>query len=274
MKKKRVIVLILQLIIIVIAATMFMSMTKKTVQPTNVYVYDRDVLNVDEPITTNDVRLTSIPKAAVTSNFATDIDEIVGMYVDGKVRSGQYVYKDQLITLEEVDPFEQMDLSKHRKISLPISFVEGFSGNIKRGDRVDLVYTGLGETEDSDEKRGEEFKYSKVFLQDLIVYNVNTDEGFRFKDYSNYTVGNLVDTEVMEAAEMATITLAVTLEDAEEIRARSLAGEVSFLGRFEDSKSYNTLGYVLGDYQKIYSGKGSAETGNTLIEEDEFDIIE
>ena len=52
------------------------------------------------------------------------------------------------------------------------------------------------------------------------------------------------------------------------------SGQIRFVGRFNDSESYNTLGYVLGDYGKVFSGQGFAETDNLLIEEDDFDIIE
>lgn len=274
MKKKRLVILILQIVIIAIAAFMFMTISRNTVKPTEVYVYERDIVSVDEPLTESDVRLTSIPKAATSEDFATSLDEIVGMYVDGKSKAGQFVYKTDLITLEEVDPFEQMDLTRYRKISMPISFVEGFSGNIMRGDRVDLVYTGEGETKETEDQDSEPFKYSKVFLQDVLVYSVNTEEGFKFKDYSDKTMDNLNDEEITQASEMTIITLAVTLEQAEEINTRMSGGKVSFLGRFTDSKSYNTLGFVLGDYQKIHSGKGSAETGNMLIEEDSFDLVD
>lgn len=273
MKKKRVIILILQLVIIVAAAVMFLSISNNTVQPVDVYIYQKDILSTDEPIREGDVVVKSIPKAALTNDLATNIEDVIGKYVDGKVRSGQYVYKSSLITFEELDPFSQMDLSKHRKISLPISFEDGFSGNIKKGDSVDLIYTG-SERVRKDGGVDSEFKYSKVFLQDILVYSVNSDDGFKFKDFSHQTPGNLTEVDSMDVTELSIITLAVTLEQAEEINTRLSAGNVGFLGRFEGSKSYNTLGYVLGDYEKVHSGKGYAETGNVLIEEDSFDIVD
>lgn len=273
MKKKRMIILALQLIIILVAGVGVYSFTQNIVDPTEVYVYNREVLDMSQPLTDADIVIKSVPGSVVNEDFARNKDDIIGKFVDGKVKTGQFVYLSSLITLEEVDPFETMDLSAFRKISMPISFVDGFSGNIKRGDKVDLVYTGKGRLSDP-ASQSEEFQYSKVFLQDVLVYSVNTDDGFRSKDYSSVTPSNITETEMIDSSEIKIITLAVTLNQAEEINARTIAGNVGFLGRFDDSTSYNTLGYVLGDYEKKYSGQASAETGNVMIEEDEFEIVD
>lgn len=261
MKKKRRIVLLIQIILVVLSVFLLIQYTNKQVELTDVYVYSRDINDVSDKLTKEDVKKVSIPITAISKDFALKEEEIVGKHVDSKVRAGQYVYKNQLIELDEVDVFETMDLSEYRKISLPISFVDGFAGNIKRGDRVDLVYTGEGLKVDEESLEDKEYKYSKVFMQDVLVYSVNTDDGFKFVDRSQYTPNAFDEDEEEEIddSEIATITLAVTLEQAEEIEVRTNAGIVRFLGRFNESESYETLGYTIGEYDEIQSGQGCGE---------------
>lgn len=266
-KRKKIIILVLQAVILIGVGFFIFSYTNNTIQPTSVYVFTS---NIDEqrPITESDITSVSIPNGAINEHFARDKEEIIGKYVDGKAFSGQYVYTSQLIEKEEIDPIESMDLSKYRKISLPIDIISGLAGNLKRGDTVDLIYTGEGNV--TEENQASPFTYSKVFLQDILVYGLNTTNGTKYVDQSDKT-----NEEAMESAnqELGIITLVVTLEQAEEINARLASGTVGFLGRFEDSESYETLGYVLGDYQKIFSGEGNAETGKTPIVEDDFEVV-
>ena len=115
-------------------------------------------------------------------------------------------------------------------------------------------------------------------MQDVLVYSVNSADGYKYIDHSQRLPGYDESKEEISAevdsGDLAIITFAVTLEQAEQIEARRKTGQISFLGRFDDSKSYNTLGYVLGNYQKVFSGQGFAETDNLMIEEDDFDEID
>ena len=271
------VILIIQVILILVGTFGFLNYSSNKVKPTPVYIYARTIDDSSKAITEDDVKRVEIPESAVTKDMCKKIDDIVGKYADTKVSKGQYVYKNQLVDIEDIDVFKTLDLGNLRKVSLPITFVDGFAGNIKKGDTVDLVYTGEGTHDDEDGKQ-ETFKYSKVFLQDVLVYSVNTGDGYKFVDYSQYSPDDYIEGEEISVDEkkqdLSIITLAVTLEQAEEIEARVNSGKVRFIGRFDDSKSYNTLGYIMGDYQKIFTGQGHAETGNVLVEEDDFDSID
>jgi len=282
LKKKRIIVLVLQIVVILISVFLIMNYTNSLIKPTEVFVYTRDIADVSQPLKASDIKKVKVPASAVSKDFAKNEKDIIGKHVDSKVKAGQYVYNSHLIKLEEVDVFQTMDLSKYRKVSLPISYVDGFSGNIKRGDKIDLVYIGGGQKEASEDEginsMNGDFTYAKVFMQDVLVYSVNSADGYKFVDHSNIAPGYGDNGEEInvdgDPSSLDIITLAVTLEQAEEIRARMKAGQIGFLGRFDDSKSYNSSGYVLGDYNKIFSGPGFAETDNLMIEEDDFDLIE
>lgn len=278
MKKKRLMILVLQVCLIIGFAFSFYTYVQKEIQPTEVYVFNSTIEDINTEIQAKHIKKVTVPAKAVTSDFAKDAKDIVGKYVTTKVYKGQYVYSNQLIERENIDPFESMDLSSLRKISLPINYEDGLAGNIKRGDKIDLIFTGEG-TIRNDQGSQDKYNYSKVFLQDISVYSVTTKDGYKFIDHSTYVQGYIGNENAQEididavSDELAVITLAVTLEQAEEIEARMSKGKVRLLGRFENSESYETLGYVLGDYAKIFSGNANAETGRVTIVEDTFEKI-
>lgn len=264
MKKKKTMILILQILLVIGFGFSFITYVKNEVQPTEVYVFSKD-LPTNTEITAEHLKKVVIPAKAVTPDFVRSSKDIIGKCINTKVYEGQYVISKVLTDKKNIDPFESIDLTKLRKISLPINFVDGLAGNIKRGDKVDLLFVGKGK------KDNKEFVYSKVFLQGVYVYNVNTEDGFKFEDHSNVVKGQTganggekIDTSV-SSDRIASITLAVTLDQAEELMARLKTGEVRLLGRFDNSKSYNTLGYIIGDYSKIFTGGGNAETSTYIV---------
>lgn len=280
MKKKRTLILLLQLALVIGFSFSFYSYVQNEVKDTPVLVYERD-LNVGEQA---DVRIVEIPASGIQKNMLTVSDLVKEMgakksvseekvieyaetlFVNRDVKAGHYIYDDELVEEGKIDPFETMDLSRYRKVSLPISYVDGFGGNIKRGDRIDLIYTGQGETVKGASMAN--FQYSKVFLQNVLVYSVTTGNGYEFVDHSYKVEGQMSGEDISvdgEAEELAVITLAVTLDQAEEIEARKASGSISFVARFDEHESYQTLGYVIGDYDKIPTGKMSAETDKATI---------
>jgi pilus assembly protein CpaB len=270
-KKKRLIMLFLQLGLVVGFSASFYTYVQKEVEPTKVYTYSQD-LNISEKVK---LTVKEIPKQAVQEGMVladknhkqVDLEKKV---TNTKVLSGQFVYDKQLVKASDIDPFETMDLTKYRKVSLPITYVDGFGGDIKRGDRVDLVFTGQGKKADVGGEKT--FQYSKAFLQDVLVYNVTTDTGYQFDNHSKQVEGAVANgsngdkLQTSDASgELAVVTLAVKLDQAEEIEARKSLGTISFASRFNDNQSYETLGFVIGDYDKVFSGFVNAETGRPTI---------
>ncbi|WPS85479.1 Flp pilus assembly protein CpaB (plasmid) [Brevibacillus halotolerans] len=268
MKKKRTFILGLQLCLLIVTAFSFMTYTQNEVKPVSAYVFNKD-LKVNQKITATDIKEVTVPQSAITKDFALDPKEFVDKFVGTDVYAGAFVYNKQIKNEGELDPFESMDLTKHRKISLPISYVEGFGGNLKRGDSVDLVFTGTGKKKDESGLE-QNFQYSKAFLQDVLVYNVTTSDGYQFVDHSQANLheksksGEQIDTSA-SSDELAVVTLSVTLDQVEEITARMNAGKIRLVSRFDTNESYETLGFVLGDYSKVYAASANAETGRATI---------
>lgn len=262
MKRKRLMITIIQLLLVGTFGFSLISYTQKEVSPTTVWKFKSD-MPVNQEISLADLEKVTIPSKAVDEHYIKDENEIVGKYTSVKISKDQKVIDDLIYDKGSLDPFKGMDTSDLRKISLPISNVDTISGNIKRGEKVDLVFTGKGE---KDGTNGQ-FNYSKVFLQGVYVWSVNTDDGYQAEDHSLIKKGEVQtgdDTEKIDTSsnsdEATTITLAVTYEQAEEIAARLETGTIRVIGRFDDSEDYNSTGYVVGDYQKVFSGNANAET--------------
>lgn len=265
MKKKKIIILALQIILIIASVFFIMAYTNKQVNLTEVFVYTRDISDINYPVTADDIKSISIPASAITKGFALDKSSIVGKHVQTNIKTGQYIYTDQLIDIENANVFDTMDLSKYRKISLPITFVDGFSGNIKSGDKIDLLYTATGTTIAESGYGEESYTYSKTFMQNILVFSVNTTEGFKFVDHSDTSTSTTEDGETeVNADPIATITLAVTLEQAEQIDTRIKTGTVRFVGRFGESTDYDTTGFVIGKYGIVEIGAGDVELDSTI----------
>lgn len=272
MKKKRGLMIGAQVALVVGFSFSFYQYVQNEVQPKEVYVFNKD-LPVNTQVTKADLTKVTVPATAITTDFALSGKDIVGKYVTTKTFANQFVYKQQLVEKDDVDPFDSMDMSKLRKVSLPVNYLDTFAGDIERGDKVDIVFTGEGVKKTA--QGDSEFKYSKVFLQNVYVYNVATDDGYKFTSHAHTSKGEAdtdgegekIDT-TSDNGEIAVVTLAVTLDQAEEITARLKSGEVRLLGRFDENQSYETLGYVIGDFGKVFTEKANAETSRATINED------
>lgn len=255
MKKNKLISTLIQLGLLVVFAGGFVYLQKTQVAPTEVYVFSRDI-PVNTVIQEGDLKKTYIPSDGVQSNFVVNKDEIVGKAVTTKVFAGQYVVSPQLINPEDTDPFEQIDLSNLRKITISVDVSSAIGGNIKKGDRVDLQFIGEGKSNGDNDK----VIYTKTFLQDVLVYNVIDDSGKKYVDQTEGTSTIMnEDGEVVESGGIAVVTLAVTPEQADEIATRMTAGKINLVGRFDESTDGSSNGFTIGDYSKNPTSNSTPE---------------
>lgn len=255
MKKTKLASILVQGALLVAFAGGFYVFTQAQVKPQEVYVYSRDI-PVNTVIQEGDLVKKHIPRDAVTNDMVTNKEDVVGKAVSTKSFPGQYVIKPQLVNPEDTDPFEQMDLSNYRKISIETESKDAVGGNLKRGDKVDLAFVkkSAGKT------NSDEFTYSKIFMQDILVYNVVDDGERKYIDQTEGT-SNIVDEngEVVESGKLETVILAVTPQQAEEIQARLKDGDIKLIGRFSESVDSSTPGYTIGDYKKVPTGNTNPE---------------
>lgn len=259
-KSSKIALTVAQFGLVIALSGVFYITTQNAMQPVSVYQLTQDI-PMNSKIGPTDFKRVEIPKDAVTDDMVTDVEEVVDLHASTRLFSEQYATKNMFVPQDEVDPFEVADLSKMRKITIPASYVDAIGGNLKYGDTIDLVFVDEGETSE-----GEMYMYSKIFLQDVLVYSVTTDDGFRYQDRTDRTKGAVAsndegDTVVSEdTGDLAQITLAVTPGQAEEIATRMEKGAIKVVGRFKESTNQDPAGFIIGEYEKIFTGSQLAET--------------
>lgn len=264
LKAKRLIILLIQIVAVLGLVVGIYTYVQKQLDPVEMYVFNKD-LEVNTEITEMDITAVPVTSSSIIPGSELDKDNIIGKYVGHDVIKNQTVFTSTLKEEGELNPLDAVDVSEYRKISLPIDYEQGFGGNIKAGDSVDLIYVGE-ETKTSDEytSSSDNFTYGKTFLQDVMVYNVTTADGLRYEDRTDY-----VNTDTTEDGQpidsgsrsnnLSVITLLVTLDEAEEISARQATGEIKFVSRFAENEVEETRGFILGEYDRIYAAPGNAE---------------
>lgn len=273
-KNKKFIMLILQLGLMGMFVIGTYHFTQKELTPTDVYVFTKK-MNKNAELEASDFRKIQVPSKAVGKDFLTDkeFEEIKNgnMVITTNVEAGQYAYKSQIGSSNKVDPFEKLDLSKYRKVSIPVSYETAVSGEIKRGDKVDLAY--ISKIEDSGAGASKNGTYSTIFMQSVLVHSVTTKDGFEFVGHAQVKKSQLNDTssdaeEISNSADyeesIAIVTLAVPITDVEEITARVSTGEIQIIGRFDESTDSDAPGYYIGTdgSNSIYAGNKNIENSN------------
>lgn len=255
MKKRKIISTILELLVAIVVFISMRSYVAKSTEPVTVYQYTKSY-DAGEILAEDSIKAVEMPKAGFNEAFLTKKEDAVGKKAVTKLVQGSFVYTEQLTDANEVDPFEDMDWSKYRLVDVPLL---GKLNKDVKGSKVDLVY--IGETAKPKDSEGDEGKsaYAKTFMQDVLVVTSTYDEMTDEEKKDN-----------PDGVDNSTMVLAVTLDQAEELFARNATGQIKAVVRHKGAKNYETLGYIVGDFEKKYTGFGSAETGKSIPAEDSF----
>ena len=274
MKKnmKTIVLAFIQAFIVIGTLMGLMFFVQKQISPTTVYKWTQEVAP-GQDILINHVEEIKIPGSAVNENFATKHDEMIGLKTSARVFAGGYVYKDQAVKEELVNAIDLLDKTKYRVFSLPVNLNTSVGGSIREGDKIDLIFTGKGQTTDDLTGQDREFTYSKAFLKEVLIVGIQANDGYKYyqKDemYSGDPQGNLEQQTLAGASQnISTLTIALTLDEIEELTARIDAeGSTIRIARmFKEGQNYETAGYVIGNYEKQFTGPANAETSITLID--------
>lgn len=215
------------------------------IEPTTALVFAND-LEKGHIMEEADIQAVTVPRSALNENFAFDGNEILGKELKSDVFKGNYIYKAQYG--EEVKKAELtgIDWSKYRIYEISTGAV---NPRIRRGTKVDLIFTGEGEANDETSGSGPVI-YSKVFMQDVQVvgtqFDALTEEQIEKMGVAGETRG--------------TVLLALTLDQIEEIQTRERVGTITMVERSASAKDYDTPGFTVGNYKKRVLGEGDAET--------------
>ena len=279
--KKLLLTLALQGLVLIALGGMLYSYVQGQLKPMTVYQFkDRIAVNtlIDNSNFKTYVEEKIISQRDFTSNMIVDKNEILGKCVTSTHYPEQLIYKEFLTLPNYIDIFETMDMSGYRKIALSVDYVETFGGNISKGDKVDLLFIGQGETKDESGDTTE-FTYSKTFMTDVYVYKVLTETGYKYNDHSFLAEGEVptsdaesvsLDGSNLYVGDIAMVELLLTPEQVEELYVRMATGQVKLVGRFDTSETKETIGFISGEYDKVFLGSGNAETTRVEIKEDNY----
>lgn len=293
MKKRiKTIILIAQIFAIVIFILSYKSYINETVKPIQVYSFARTI-GEGVKITEKDLIKSEVSKNSYTPNMIllSELDSVLGKYTTTKVFKDTNCYKEQFGDLNKTEKdFTSLDLSNARLMSIPVDMVNDVGGFLEEGDKIDLLFSGAGtssivninqnnndstnnQSSNNSSSTDESFYYSKLFMPNLTVYKVLNGNGYKYaqratryegESSENLDISNPQEVNV-DSSTIKSIILIVTPEQAEEIKVRSKVGNVNILKRFDESETHDTLGYVLGNYGKVFSGNANAETGSLQI---------
>jgi len=265
MKRKRILIIIIEFVLLLTVMGGIYYYTQSEIAPTKVFIFNSNMAT-GEIITKDKLAVVELPASAINANFLREQEKIIGNVVSTDVTEGQYVLTDLVTEENNVDKLKTMDKTKLRLISFPVEMDTSLSGDIEKGDVIDLVYLSTS----SNIQTGEDFTYSKIFLSNIVVWSVNTEDGY---EYSSKTDANNADegvtapagTETISMTEsdgkLASITVAVTGPQAEQIAARAMSGKLQILGRFPEGEDVESTGYTVNQYSDVYAGNVDPEKG-------------
>lgn len=270
-KNKKLIIILIQIFTMFVFVLSYKAYNDNNVKPVYVIGFVRNI-EAGVKITIKDLEKVPISQMTYSQQMllANQQNEIVGKYTTTKVYKGNISYRNQLGDINVVDNFANMDLSNKILVSIPLTLAEGIAGDLAAGDRIDVSFTGSGSSKNAITQDDEEFTYSKIFLRDIPVYQVNTTDGYKYIPRANVIPGEKYsDSETQEfTGELGSITVVLTPEQLEEFETRKALGSIRIAKRFKETENHETLGFVIGNYGKIFSGNANAETGRLQITED------
>lgn len=267
--KRNLILTIVEAIVLIGLVVSLLLFVKGQISPTAVYIWTHEI-GAGEDILPNHIKEVTIPGSAVNSEFLTNREDLLGKKTSTRVYPGSYIYQSQAVIEEDLNPIDLLDKEKYRMFSLPVNLTSSVGGSIRQGDKIDLVFTAVNTKEDFG--RQSEFAYSKVFLQDILVASVNAQDGYKYFNRDTMVAGDMTENQdaivlAGNTQSIASITVALTLSEIEELTARmdTSNSNIRIARRFKEGSSYETIGYVVGDYEKLFTGPANAETSITII---------
>lgn len=193
----------------------------------------RESISKDSLIKENQVELNRLPAKYAHPQSLNKLDLVVGKTAVTDIAAGEQIIKERLVSEDEKDQRLAYTIpANKRAVSIPIDSISGVAGYIKAGDRVDIAATV--DIPVSEAAGGSEIPLTVVTLQDIEVL----------------AVGDNPELAAKKSADAAkTLTLAVTLQEAEPLILGSERGKLRILLRPPvDKTKTNVTPYQLNNF--------------------------
>lgn len=223
--KKVLLVAMVLALITALSINLYLNKVKKDIQNvklTKVVVAAKDIKARTELDLTM-LQVKEIPEELAHPNAFQATKDLVGKISTTEIMAGEQLVSARVIDAKSTERGLGYSVPKgKRAISVAVDDVVGVSGLIKPGDRVDVLATmdvesGAVNPVDGTSKK---VTFTKVILQDIEVMAVNQN----LTEIIN-------DVEKDQSVEQKTITLAVTLEEAQPLTMATERGKIRMVLR-------------------------------------------
>jgi len=169
----------------------------------------------DSIISSSDIEVVTMPAKYTHPDVLRDKQEVVGRVATADISAGEQVLNSKVILDGDVpDRLSYTIPESKRAVSIPINEISGVSGFIEVGDRVDIIATlDIPVTGDKGTEKDETF--SILALQNIEVL----------------AIGNNSESSKKSSSEDETLTLAVSVQEAQPLVLASERGNLRLLLR-------------------------------------------
>lgn len=233
--KKVLLVAMVLALITALSMNMYLNKVKKEIQNVKlvkVVVSAKDIQARAELDATM-LQVKEIPEAQAHPNAFHETKNLLGKISTTEIMAGEQIVSARVIDTKSIERGLGYAVPKgKRAISVAVDDVIGVSGLIKPGDHVDVLATmevesGVVNPVDGTTKK---ITFTKVILQDIEVMAVN-------KNLSEI----MNDPDKKESVDQKTITLAVTLEEAQPLTMATERGKIRMVLRSPVEKGQTKL---------------------------------
>jgi pilus assembly protein CpaB len=210
-------------------------------------------------ITEDDVKYIEVPEYIVLNNTITDINEIIGKYVNAydSVAEDSLFYKDIVVSSEDLKDASMFELNKGEvAITIEVDATTTYSNTILPDSKIDLYYQGKGQTKDSEEL---------YIIYGEVVKNVRII-AVKDKDGNNIQIDSENEPTIM--------VVALSQEDAHLVGLAKALGIVTPILSYDNLSDDNTTNYYdLNKMKEILLGESLDVTLVTPLIEEEQEVI-
>ncbi|MDD4602046.1 hypothetical protein SDC9_14773 [bioreactor metagenome] len=163
-------------------------------------------------ITPEMVEITKMPAEYIQPGAIQNLDSVIGVIVREKVVSGEQIIERRLVREGRTVGFTGIIPRDKRALTVPVNEVTGVAGFIKPGDYVDVIVTF--------EQALVGDNVSHIMLQNILVLAAN-------RDAENGVTATAQKEGVKEAIKTATVTLAVSPDEASRLTLAHEKGKIN-----------------------------------------------
>jgi len=218
-----------------------------------IYVYTQDVKEntkiTKDMITAITMEKETLmqPKMYLADNYVNSPNLVLGKITTRTMYVGEPVLLKGLDDWVNDSTAIETGDSRKRAFTLKVDSLQLFAGDVKAGDKIDILESGTGSGEGS-------FIYSIPVLQNVTIQELYTSSFLKYESKIDLTTNSTSSTSAGEDTQIGAMTVYLTLEEINKLNTTMLRGQLVYAKYLGSSEEYSALGYVIGNYSKEFNG--------------------